>query len=153
MKGVFILQTADDLYGKVRHDYGRVRQNRADAYAAFDFVVTAWHLLEWRYGNGRRREEIADRFPFHRVCEHLANGAKHFHPPRNAAGKPVQGSELRSMWAPGFWAKGFWAPGLWDYLVVRLDGAPRDAYGEELGIVQLADLVMEFWKGEGGFTE
>ena len=44
MKGLFDLNSADDLCRKLEADYHRVSENPGDRFAAFDFVVTAWHL-------------------------------------------------------------------------------------------------------------
>jgi hypothetical protein len=145
-RGLFQLQSADDLCGKLKHDHERIKRNRMDAYAAFDFVVTAWALAEWRYGK-RERERLASKFPILRVCQHLANGAKHFlSVSRSGPGQPV----VRSVWSKGTWAEGTWAPGVWDWLAVRLDGKAKAEYGAELTIIELADHVMKFWTEHGG---
>jgi len=47
MKGLFQLQTARDLLAKLGHDYERLRNSPNDAYVAFDFFVTAEHILDW----------------------------------------------------------------------------------------------------------
>ena len=56
-KGFFELQTAQDLLRKLRHDSQRVKQSPMDSYAAFDFFVTAHHMLEWRYRNKDERTQ------------------------------------------------------------------------------------------------
>jgi len=152
MRGLFDLRSGDDLCAKLEHDYARVCSDPADAFSGFDFVVTSWHLLEWRYpGNGARaqREELCLHNPILRVCEHLAVGAKHFEP-RDPKLDAVAETHRDAVWARGVWAPGTWAPGVWkDDLVVRLDGAAKDALGESLTMKQIADLVMAFWKAEG----
>ena len=83
MKGLFDLNSADDLCRKLEADYHRVSENPGDRFAAFDFVVTAWHLLEWRLPGKQKqaeRDAICSRNPVLRICEHLAVGAKHFEP-------------------------------------------------------------------------
>src|SRR4051812_18185088 len=67
------LNTPADLLGKLRHDFERVHENTHDAYAAFDFFVTAEHLPEWCGDPTIKRKE-----PLLRIVSHLANGAKHF---------------------------------------------------------------------------
>ena len=49
MKGIFNLASAPDLLKKLEADYKRVTCDPLNSYAAYDFVVTAWHLLEWQY--------------------------------------------------------------------------------------------------------
>jgi len=39
--GIFTLRTAKDLFGRLEHDFGRVKRNPTDSFAAFDFFVTA----------------------------------------------------------------------------------------------------------------
>ncbi len=48
-QGFFELATPPDLLKKLRHDLSRVQQNLTDSYAAFDFFVTAEHILDWKY--------------------------------------------------------------------------------------------------------
>ena len=153
MKGLFDLRSADDLCRKLEHDYGRVQANPADRFAAFDFVVTAWHLLEWRLpGNGRKaaRDALCSQNPILGVCEHLAVGAKHFEP-SNPKLDSVADTHGDGPWASGAWEQGTWADGVWaEILTVSLDGAAATALGPQLTMLELADVVMAFWRGTGG---
>lgn len=56
MEGVFSLKTPKDLLGKLQHDYERLKANRLDTYAAFDFFVTSEHLLDWIYPGEANKE-------------------------------------------------------------------------------------------------
>lgn len=38
------LQTQADMLVKLRHDLDRMKANPLDAFAAYDFLVTAYHL-------------------------------------------------------------------------------------------------------------
>lgn len=61
-KGLFRLETPRDLLGKLIHDYQRLQQAPDDAYAAFDFLVTAEHMLDWLYpGAAGRAKRTAER--------------------------------------------------------------------------------------------
>jgi hypothetical protein len=42
-KGLFKLKDAQDLLGKLRHDFDRLQASPTDTYAAFDFLM--YHLL------------------------------------------------------------------------------------------------------------
>jgi hypothetical protein len=152
MKGLFDLSGAQDLCKKLEHDYARVKADPSNAFAAYDFVVTAWHLLEWHYPgntNSSARSALSQQNPILQVCEHLAVGAKHF-APSNPRLDAVAGTERDSVWGKGVWAPGFWAPGVWkDDLVVHLDGAAKTSYGAQLTIVQVADHALDFWKRYG----
>lgn len=153
MRGLFDLLTANDLCAKLEHDYARVTENPADVFAAFDFIMTAWHLLEWRFpgdANRTKRDTLCDQYPILALCEHLAVGGKHFEPTHKKH-QSVQGSHRDSSWARGSWAPGLWAKGVWkDDLVIKLSGPAKAAFGDQLTIAQLAEFVMEFWRGPGG---
>jgi len=153
MHGLFDLLSGDDLCEKLEHDYRRVTSNGADVFAAFDFLVTAWHLLEWKYPGDTSVDERAAlkrAHPILGVCEHLAVGGKHF-TPSNPKLTSVAGTQRNSFWKRGMWAPNVWAQGTWkDELVVSLSGAAKDAFGEKLTIPQIAELVMDFWRGPGG---
>lgn len=153
MKGLFDLQSADDLCRKLEHDYQRLSEDPADRYAAFDFVVTAWHLLEWRLpgaGQKPKRDAFCTQNPILRVCEHLAVGAKHFLP-SNPNLKSVSDTHGDGPWAHDTWAPGTWAAGVWkETLTVTLEGQAAAALGPQLTIQDVATLVMEFWRGPGG---
>jgi len=41
MKGLFHLKSYRHLVAKLRHDFERLKRDHVDAYAAFDFFVTA----------------------------------------------------------------------------------------------------------------
>lgn len=77
-KGFATLQTAGDLLRKVRHDYQRLRSAPEDAYAAFDFFVSAYHMLDWLHPNdasARKAEEKGNLLL--QVCSHIAtSGAR-----------------------------------------------------------------------------
>ena len=46
-KGFAVLKRAADLVAKLEHDLERIRAAPEDAYAAFDFFVTADHIVDW----------------------------------------------------------------------------------------------------------
>lgn len=148
MAGLFDLVTADDLCAKLDHDYRRVVTNDADVFAAFDFIVTAWHLLEWKHP-GAAGKALKEEYSILALCEHLCVSGKHFDPtdPRHQS---VQGTFRKSAWGRGCWAHGCWAQGTWqDELVINIAEGSRESLGERLTMRQFADLVMEFWRGPG----
>jgi hypothetical protein len=153
MAGLFDLVTADDLCAKLDHDYRRVKADSADVFAAFDFIVTAWHLLEWRYPgkDGKaQRDALWQQYPILALCEHLCVSGKHYEP-TNPNLPSVQGCFRKSAWKRGAWAPGTWVKGTWqDGLIIELSGTAKAAFGEQITMHRLADLVMEFWHGPGG---
>src|SRR5688572_3007604 len=84
MKGVFGLKSPQDLFKKLESEYESLKANPSDAYVAYNFFATAWHLLEWKYpgkrgtSNAIAREKIRHGSTLLQLCEHLAVGAKHF---------------------------------------------------------------------------
>lgn len=80
LRGFFTLRLPEDLFAKMKYDYRRMLADRTDAYAAFDFFVTANHLVDWIWPSSGRQQQKLDRqeHPISRICEHLADGAKHF---------------------------------------------------------------------------
>ena len=121
MKGLFELKTADDLYAKLRVDYEQLKAAPSDSRNAFNFVVTGWHLLEWRFRKKVERDAMRHRHPVLRVYEHLAVGAKHFQPTCDRHDS-VLSSRLSGGWAPGAWTPGVWAKGVWgERLIIEFD--------------------------------
>ena len=49
MAGVFDLRNPDDLLKKLEWDYKALMGDQGNSYLAFNFFVTAWHMLEWVY--------------------------------------------------------------------------------------------------------
>jgi len=109
-----------------------------DVYAAFDFVVTAEHLPDW-VGD----KTIKQREPLLRIVSHLANGAKHFRAtdPRHRSVRDVRVE-------PGVFDLDVFQHDAFDVgkLVVDLDGDEAAAFGPSLGIPELADQVLAFWR-------
>ncbi len=155
MPGLFDLLSGDDLYAKLEHDYQRVLDNPADVFTAFDFLITAWHLLEWKYPGDtakKQRDDLRKRYPILALCEHLAVSGKHFEP-TSKKHNSVDTTYRDSVWKRGVWAPGVWQPGVWrDDLIVELTGDAQITFGDKLTIKEIADLVMNFWRGPGGYS-
>jgi hypothetical protein len=150
VKGFFSLSTPRDLFGKLETDHKRIVADPVDTYAAFDFCVTAWHLVDWKFPDTRDPNRLAflQRNPLLRVCEHLAVGGKHLEPDP-ARHTSVASADDTSVWARGFWAPKSWAPGVWSgALIIRLDGDAKVAIGDSLLIKDFADRVLALWRSE-----
>ena len=149
MEGIFELRTAADLFRKLQTDYEALVATPADPYTAYNFFVTAWHLLEWLYpgdSSVRQRSETRDQHPVLQVCEHLAVGAKHFSPSDKRL-EAVTQTGRASYWAKGWWHPNWWAKGWWrDALVVELAGKAREQFGAQIDVLPLAEEVMRFWR-------
>ena len=81
--GVYKLQTTDELLQKLQYDYNRLLASPRSTfvYAAFDFFVTAYHMLDWVFPGDDKAQDRANfkkNNPIIKVCAHIANNAKHF---------------------------------------------------------------------------
>jgi len=159
--GFFDLASPADVLAKLRHDFSRVLDNPLDTYAAFDFFVTAEHLLDWVFPGAANRVErtrMRESSALLRVTSHLASGAKHFR---------VEASHHRSVGHErthdGGFAAGDFDPRDFDTssLVVGLqsedaselgiEGALQDdpsGYGMEIRVCELAQRVLDHWESE-----
>lgn len=83
-KGFAPLQQPSDLVAKLIHDLGRIKAAPDDPYAAFDFFVTAEHIIDWMFPDSPGIDQTAVRKAMRassdllKITSHLASGAKHF---------------------------------------------------------------------------
>jgi hypothetical protein len=142
-KGFATLQTAVDLLRKVRHDHERLRSAPDDVYAAFDFFVSAYHMLDWLHPNdaaSRKAEEEASLLL--QVCSHIANGAKHFEATaKHHTSVADLYSEEGAFQRDCFQGDAFQVGGLF----VELDGQAALAFGTRLEVIDLAGRVLAHW--------
>jgi hypothetical protein len=133
---------------KLRHDVSRIRQNQTDSYAAFDFFVTAEHVLDRKYlgrANRQNREDLRASSPLTRVTSHLASGAKHF---------KVEASHHTAVDAidkqPGIFDPELFDPAFFDSgcLVVDLAGEDARVLGDKITVLALADRVLRYWEDQ-----
>src|SRR5438046_1759904 len=120
----FQLTTPADLLRKARHDLNRIKDDRHDAYAAFDFLVTILHFPEWLNRSGQKWEKpgAGEAAALLTLVDKLANGAKHFVMDK----KLVEGgtSVHQGAFGPGF------SPGFnVDALLVKLDSSEAAVLG------------------------
>ena len=148
MRGLFELETAADLYEKLKNDFLIFEKDKLDSAAAYNFFVTAWHMLEWVYPDDPAKQKaFRDSSIVLQICEHLAVGAKHFQP-TNKKHESVKNSELTGgAWGKGFWKKGLWARGVWgEKMLIYLEGNAAIEYGDSIQAFELAKEAMEFWR-------
>ena len=146
LKAFGSLKTAVDLLEKVRHDFDRLETAPDDIYSAFDFFVTAYHMLDWLHPNdraGRETEEASE--PLLQICSHLANGAKHF---EATAKKHITVASVEAT-AGGFQRGGFQSNAFQvSGLYVVLDGNAVSLFGARLEAVDLARKVLAHWNND-----
>lgn len=158
MQGVFELHTAEDLFAKLEHDFATLREDPGNSYAAFNFFVTAEHLLDWvypGYENKKPREDLRNSELVLQICSHIASGAKHFvaqakqHDSVSGTRRPIvcQGGALpRCAFPVGGIPVGA-LPGRWSpELHVELSGDAANELGNVIHVLELGGRVVEFWR-------
>jgi hypothetical protein len=149
-KGLFDLQSPQDLLKKLCHDLERLTNSPRDQYAAFDFFVTARHMPEWVYPSEQNRKKRADlerSSPLLRVCAHIGDGSKHFQATA-LKHRSVQGSAVQE----GAFDRAFQADAFqMDALIICFERDTAEALGvKEIDCVELARRVLEYWQDHFG---
>ena len=142
-KGYGPIQDARGLLKKLEHDLLRLQAGPFDAFASFDFFLTAEHLPEWiAQGDDAKAKSIRTAGgQMLRVVSHLANGAKHFHAtaPRHDS---VQSLEDTSYCADDY-ADDYFEEGV---LLLHLEpGQEIDAGKSSISPYELAQRVYDYW--------
>jgi hypothetical protein len=150
VRGAFTLRTAEDLLAKLENDLSLLKRDRANPYLAFNFFVTAEHMLDWiypGYANKKKREAERDSEVLLQICSHLATGAKHF-VAEAAHHNSVASSGTRGRWNPfgGPFSSPLLTPGGIPVLRVQLDGDAITTYGNSIEVLRLAELIYDYWK-------
>jgi hypothetical protein len=149
MKGVFGLGSHLELAKKLEWEFEQLIAKPNNAYHAYNFFVTAWHLVEWKYpdlADTSIRNKLREQTPLLQICEHLAVGAKHFEP-RSAHLNAVSGSKKSGVWADGVWAANAWGEDVWEtWLEITLTGEAQKMYGDRIRVDELARKVMDYWR-------
>lgn len=148
MEGIFELKNSDDLFKKLRYDYDLLKENPLNQYLAFNFFVTAEHMLDWiypGYKNKKKREEIRKDNVLLQICSHIANGAKHFEVnPKihNSVSKTTKAGYFPT----GYFHSNYWPKGYWpECSFICLKGQAEKEFGKSLPLLELAEKVLNFW--------
>lgn len=150
MQGLFSLHTPKDLLNKLEHDYSLLESNRNNPYHAFNYFVTAEHMLDWVYPgyvNKAKRTSERESEVLLQVCSYLASGAKHFvaearhhnsvsgsvqKRPNNPFAGPLGGPFVLKRNVSG--------------LYVHLEGESESVLGSTINAVDLAKQVLMYWQ-------
>ena len=147
-KGLFRLQTPRDLLTKLRHDFSRLEKDPLDEYAAFDFFVTAYHLLDWIYPDAEDehnrdiRRQVEQDNALLQVCSHIANGSKHFETTRRHRSVQDAYYEHGAFDLNAFDQDAFQV----DKLTIILQDEAAAQFGESLECLDLARKLLAFWE-------
>lgn len=146
MKGLFQLQNARDLLAKLRHDYARLQEMPNDSYVAFDFFVTAEHLLDWVYpGASGKAHRTAERTAevVVQVVSHLATGAKHMIPEERRHVSVQHADVVPSTYGGAEYGTAAYGS---SHLIVELDGTAAAHLGASVTPLKLATLALQYWE-------
>jgi len=144
MQGLFQLSAPADMLKKLRHDFERLKGDHVDAYAAFDFFVTARHIPEWLYpGDKTKQDAVFSQSVLMRVCRHIADGSKHFE-----ATAKQHDSVADTRLEGGAFQAGAFQSDAFDVgnLIVHLTGDAASCLGNSIEVVDLAQQVLTFWE-------
>lgn len=150
MEGFADLRTARDLLKKLEHDYEVLRQEPTSSYNAFNFFVTAEHILDWRYPGGRgsdgaeKRHALRSSSELLKVVSHIANGAKHLilDDPRHQSVQHVD--QVSTPYSSGAYGAGPYGGGM----IVTLEGPAAAELGASISVIDLARRVVAFWQDQ-----
>ncbi|MAM00520.1 MAG: hypothetical protein CL583_18930 [Alteromonadaceae bacterium] len=150
-QGFCDLKSAPDLYKKLERDYHRIVKDEADPYCAFDFLVTAYHMIDWIYPNDKNRQrEFEQKQVLLQLCSHIANGAKHFEATASKH-KSVSSLGKQAVWnASSVTERGWEASSVTYRLQIELDGVAKERFGASMTVRALADELLVFWSEKLG---
>lgn len=142
-KGFAELRVPRDLVKKLEYDLDRVLKSPQDQYAAFDFFVTAEHIVDWIHPDDRKaREVVRSSSSLLRITSHLANGVKHFEAKAEHHHSVADVEKSRYVEA-GYVEEGYFE----DPLIVHLATDEGGSFGKSsIEVSVLAKQVYEYWK-------
>jgi len=143
--GLGRLERPEDLLAKLHHDYERIRNAPGNPYAAFDFFVTAEHIIDWvlpGQANRQARENLRGASVLLQVVSHVASGAKHFIAEARHH-QSVQHADVApaAFQRNAFQGNAFQAGGLY----LTLEGAAAESLGAHINVQDLAVRILDFW--------
>ena len=142
--------TAADLREKLQRDFEKLKAEPLSVDAAFNFFVTADHMRDWLYPkhvNDERRKKLKENSILLQICYHLANGAKHFEP-EGKQNNSVSSTDAGFCYYPtalypkSFYPEEYYPSGR---LIVNLKGEAARKFGQVIGVMELAEKVLNFW--------
>ena len=106
----FGLQDASDMLAKLHHEHERL-EREVSSYNLFNFVVTAYHLIEWVKRDPavpatKRDLDSIRKDTYIAVCRDLANANKHFKLNQGYKGQVTSEATSRSGYGVGRYGAG-----------------------------------------------
>jgi len=142
------LRSPEDLFRKLVNDHERMRADPMDMYAAFDFFVTAEHLIDWTMpdavGNKQRvaRQALREQERLLQITSHIANGAKHFRATEQRHKSVADVNAVEGASSPNAFSTKAFSPAAFSFSGIHVeldDGTLRHAY-------DLAEDVLTYWR-------
>lgn len=151
-KGFALLQQPADLVAKLAHDFERIRADPADTYAAFDFFVTAEHIVDWLLPDSPGTNQSAARkvkrqsSELLRITSHIANGGKHFQALAKQHSSVADVKQQSGGFDPRAFSSRAFSPAAFKMhgLNVSLEN------GRAVHVLTLAEDVLGYWQREIG---
>ena len=131
------------LLYKLEHDFERMKTSPQDQYAAFDFFVTAEHIIDWIHPDCKLdREALRLNVALLRITSHIANGAKHFEAKANRH-KSITGITKERVVEVGYVEEGYFE----EPLRIHLTSEEAEALNTSITIdaALLASHVLKYW--------
>jgi hypothetical protein len=118
-------------------------EDQGDAYAAFDFFVTAEHMVDWYLPNDKpAQHELRASEVLLQITSHLANGAKHFKV-KDKRHKSVRAVSNEAYADSDYTESGYFA----NEIEITLSEAESSALSsEKIDALALAYRVYEYWR-------
>jgi hypothetical protein len=128
-----------------------LKRESDNAYTAFNFFVTAEHILDWLYPkrvNKNKREKMREGSQILKVCSHIANGAKHFEIEDKHHNSVLKTEREGGYFPKNYFHKIYFAKGYFKEarLVVRLSGEAKKSLGATVDVVSLASQILQLWE-------
>lgn len=143
-KGFIELRSIQDYWDKLLFDYSELKEKNENVYVAFNFFVTAYHLLDWVF-EGKYSDERTqlNNKPIVKICNHISNGIKHFETDSH------RHNSVKEIEKERYVKKGYVQDGYFESpIIIYLDENLKSEFGDSIEISELADKVMDFWKFE-----
>ena len=147
-QGAFGLETPQDLLGKLRREFERLRANPNDQDSAFNFFVTAEQMLDWVYpGNPNKnaREALRNAELLLQVVSHLASKSKHYDQLARHHRSVDSSGSVGPFFGGKFFGGGFFGS---SRQMIQFKGQAAKTFGESMPAVELAQRVLSFWEAE-----
>ena len=149
-KGFGVLQRPADLVAKLAHDFERIRAAPEDPYPAFDFFITAEHIVDWLLpdlpgtNQSSVRKAKRESSELLKITSHIASGAKHF---QAVATQHCSVDNLEQQ--QGGFDPGAFSPSSFNPAAFKMGGLNvRLQDGSIVHVLTLAENALRYWERE-----